>query len=506
MKYSLLLIDDDDKFTRMLKVLLKPFLSSSGLECIAFHDSREALDYINEKHSEIAVIVTDYRMPGMNGIDLIRAVEHPDRDYQILLLSGQLDRVITESALHLNIFDFLQKQTDVPAIVETIEKAWAFFQVRTGTRARLAHLEQGTQTWKDESGNDSSHDGNNDDVPENFKGIVGRGDSHGELVKTIRKVAGSTATCFIQGESGTGKEMVARAVHESSHRKGKPYVIINCGAIPAELFESELFGHKKGAFTGAVADKKGLIEQAREGTLFLDEITEMPPQAQVKLLRFLQEGTIQPVGAGKEIKVDVRVVAASNRNMSEAVKDGTLREDLYFRLNVVPMKLAPLRRRPEDIQLLCRHFLEVFSELEKKDVTRITPVALELLEKYYWPGNIRELRNIIHRTVLFAEADFIDAGDLPYEILSYGDGDAQSSSPSPAVKTPPLGEDKPADTPTPSAGAPMSMKEIEKQSIREALLKADNNKDAAAAALGISRASIYRKIKEYKITTPVTPE
>jgi two-component system response regulator PilR (NtrC family) len=249
-----------------------------------------------------------------------------------------------------------------------------------------------------------------------FENIIGKSPRMMEVFDTIRKVADSHSTVMVTGESGTGKELVARAIHFNSQLRDKPFVSVNCGAIPETLMESELFGHVRGAFTGAVANKVGLFSAAEGGTLFLDEITEIPTSLQVKLLRAIQEREIRRVGEAKDMKVDVRLIAASNLELEKAVSDGTLREDLFYRLNVIPIQLPPLRDRREDIALLVGHFLQKFSKEMGKDVRAVTPEALSILERYHWPGNIRELENVIERAIVLGSGDVVGADALPESV------------------------------------------------------------------------------------------
>ena len=309
-----------------------------------------------------------------------------------------------------------------------------------------------------------------------FSGLVGKDPKMQVIYKLIEDVAPTDATVLIQGESGTGKEVAARAVHRRSHRRRKPFVVINCAAYPATLLESELFGHEKGAFTGALRQRAGRFEQANGGTVFLDEIGEISQAAQIKLLRVLQSQKFERLGGEQTLKVDIRILAATNKNLLDEVKCGRFREDLFYRLNVIPMYLPPLRQRPNDIPLLARHFLKEFAEKQQRNVTDFTSEAMRLLLTYPWPGNVRELENTIEHTVVLAKGDRIEAADLPDQILN-----ALSSAQAASQKT---------------------IQENEMQLLKEVLEECNWNKTAAATRLGISRSTLYEKLKKYRIARP----
>ncbi len=304
-----------------------------------------------------------------------------------------------------------------------------------------------------------------------FENIIAKSPKMQRVVELIKVVAKSNATVLITGDSGTGKELVARAIHSQSYRRDKPFIAVSCAALPESLLESELFGHEKGAFTGAYAQKKGKFEAANRGTLFLDEIGEMSANIQVHLLRVLEEKEFTRVGGNELIKVDVRVISATNKDLKKAVANGEFREDLYYRLNVVTIELPPLRERKEDIPLLAQHFLKKFAVENQKEITDFSPEATDFLLKYDWPGNVRELENAIERAVILAKDSCIDIADLPQEnrLLAH---------------SPPRGE---------------SLREVEKNHILNVLNETGGNYSEAARILGISRATLYNKIKEYGI-------
>jgi two-component system response regulator HydG len=314
-----------------------------------------------------------------------------------------------------------------------------------------------------------------------FQTIVGRDPKMQTIFRLVEDIAPTDATVLIQGESGTGKEMVARAIHQLSHRRDKPFVVIDCSAYPATLLESELFGHEKGAFTGAARQKIGRFEKADKGTVFLDEIGEIPPSAQIKLLRVLQTQSFERLGGEKTLTVNVHFLAATNKDLLQEVKAGRFREDLYYRLNVIPIQLPPLRERPNDIPILARHFLRLFSAEQNKDIHDFGSEAMRAILNYSWPGNVRELENSVEHAMVLAKGSRIEAIDLPAPLLGLG---------RPALKGPPIGL--------------ATMAEKEQEILREALEKCQWNKKEAARHLGIGRNTLYQKMKRYGILRQTT--
>jgi two-component system response regulator HydG len=309
-----------------------------------------------------------------------------------------------------------------------------------------------------------------------FSGIIGKDPQMQNIYRLIEDIAPTDATVLIQGESGTGKELVARAIHRQSPRRKQPFIVINCSAYPATLLESELFGHEKGAFTGAIRQKSGRFEQANNGTVFLDEIGEIAPSAQIKLLRVLQSQKFERVGGEETLKVNVRILAATNKDLLKEVTEGNFREDLFYRLNVIPIQLPPLRKRRNDIPLLARYFLSRFSAEQHKEIQDFSSEAMRLLLDYRWPGNVRELENSIEHTAVLAKGSIVEISDLPSVI--------RNSAPSPALE------------------ASVSIAENEKKLLHEVLEECDWNKKKAALQLGISRSTLYEKIKKYQIRKP----
>src|SRR5215470_13339789 len=381
----ILVADDEPNLRRVLGAIL----AREGYEVLQAGDGEEALELADDG---VDVVITDLRMPRVDGMDVLRQVvaSHPDVPVIMITAHGSVDSAV--EAVKLGAFDYVEKPFEQEHIRQVVTKA-----VRQSEALRRAPRTLG------------SHD-----VSASGRfGIVGESASMRQIFAIIDKVADTPSTVLITGESGTGKELAAKALHEHSSRRAGPFIKINCAAIPKTLMESELFGYEKGAFTGAVGSKPGRFELADKGTLFLDEIGEIPVEMQVKLLRALQESEFERVGGLKTIKVDVRLITATNRDLEKEIRAGNFREDLYYRLNVVPLHIPPLRERREDIPLLAEHIVRKFNERLKKHVAGIEPDALERLVAYGWPGNIRELENVLERTLLFSDSTRIRLRDLP---------------------------------------------------------------------------------------------
>jgi Nif-specific regulatory protein len=415
-------------------------------------------------------------MPGVDGMQLLRSLsaDHPDVPVVMITAHGSVESAV--EAVKLGAFDYVEKPFDQEQIRQVVSKA-----LKTHALSRRdPSPEQGGTRGR-------------------FR-LVGDSPAIRQVYAIIEKVANTPSTVLIMGESGTGKELIARALHENSSRHDGPFIKINCAAIPKTLMESELFGYEKGAFTGAVGAKPGRFELAHGGTLFLDEIGEIPVEMQVKLLRVLQESEFERVGGIKTIKVDVRLVTATNRDLAAELATGGFREDLYYRLNVVPIHLPPLRERHEDIPLLVSHFITKFNDRLRKEITHIEPAAVERLVSYNWPGNIRELENVIERTMLFCEGSVIRVANLPSELL---DGAEERAA---AAASPPSQPNLAAvSIPTPTQSEAVgSLKEavkaeterVERELIQRALDETGGNVTQAARRLKISRKSLQTKMKE----------
>jgi DNA-binding NtrC family response regulator len=461
-----ILIADDES---SLRKVLSASLRKEGYDVVAAQNGNEALELLDassapETGEPFQLLISDVRMPGLDGMALLDKVRERYDDLPVVLLTahGTVDMAV--QALKQGAFDFVTKPYDRDELLGVIGKA-------LGQQAKDAEEPRAARG-------------------ESARNLVGSSSKIGEVIEIIDRVADTPSTVLIRGESGTGKELVAM-VHEGSSRKDKPFIRINCAAIPPTLIEAELFGHEKGAFTGAVTSKPGRFELAHGGTLFLDEIGELPVEMQVKLLRALQESQFERVGGIKTLHVDVRLIAATNRDLEAAIESGGFREDLYYRLNVVPIELPPLRDRAEDIPLLVVHFLEKFNERLNKNVERLSEGALEVLAAYAWPGNIRELENIIERTLLFADGEVVEKGDLPPDLVA-------RAQPGATARVSELLAERPAE------GEGVSMKdivrqataEIEKDLIVRALEETGGNVTHAARHLKISRKSLQIKMRD----------
>jgi two-component system response regulator HydG len=416
-----------------------------------------ALDALRRERA--SVVVTDLMMPGMSGEELLRAVKTLAPETEVVLMTAYGTVETAVSAMKEGAYDFITKPVKRHAIVKSVRRALekaSLVAENRELRARLAVLAPGVG------------------------GLVGDAPGFRAVLETLRQAAPTSATILLQGESGTGKELAARLVHDLSPRAAGPFVPINCAAIPEGLLESELFGHEKGAFTGAAARKEGRFERAHGGTLLLDEVGEMTLAVQVKLLRFLQDGVLERVGGTEPLRVDVRVVAATNRDLAAEVKAGRFREDLFYRLDVVSVRLPPLRDRREDVLALASFFLRRFTEKVPKQVTGFTPAAAAALERYGWPGNVRELQHAVERAVILGRGELLEVDDLPEAIRS-----AAGSSGEPALVPGGGGIFIPLGTP---------MDEVERLVIRRTLEQTKGDKNLAAQILGIAARTIYRKL------------
>jgi nitrogen regulation protein NR(I) len=487
----ILIADDEINIRRVLEAILK----RDGYDVVTAANGDEALALMSRG---IHTVITDLKMPGLDGMGLLKrlSVDFPDIPVVMITAHGSVESAV--EAVKLGAFDYVEKPFDQEQLRQIVAKA-----LRTHVLAR-----------RDPRPEDSATRGR-------FR-LVGESPAIQQLYQVVEKVADTPSTVLITGESGTGKELIARALHDNSSRRNGPFIKINCAAIPKTLMESELFGYEKGAFTGAVGSKPGRFELAHGGSLFLDEIGEIPVEMQVKLLRVLQESEFERVGGIKTIKVDVRLITATNRDLAAEIVSGGFREDLFYRLNVVPIHLPPLRDRKEDIPLLVDHFIARFNERLKKQITHIEPEAIDRLLTHQWPGNIRELENVIERTILFCEGSSIHLRDLPGEL---GGAPRQSvGAPTAAVHAP--SEDKPASTSASSSNLPVqassaslpqasatmpgvgeevgSLKEavraeterVERELIQRALDETAGNVTQAARKLQISRKSLQIKMKE----------
>jgi len=455
---TLLIVDDELSMREFLRILLE----KEGYRVLAAADGPEALAISED--NDIDLVISDIRMPGMDGLQLLAEIKERNRNLPVIMITAFASPEDAVEAMKNGAFDYITKPFNVDEIKEVI-------------RSALKRTQE-----------------NDDDNPARcFPEIIGQGREMRKIFELIRRIAPTPANVLISGESGTGKELVAKAIHRHSQAADHPFVPITCSAIPETLLESELFGHVKGAFTGAVHDKPGLFVQADNGTAFLDEIGELTPIIQTKLLRVLQEREFMPVGSAKTRRVNVRIIAATNRNLEEEIMAGNFREDLYYRLAVVPIRVPPLRERKEDIPLLVDHFLKKYSAIMGKEVQTISSYGLEVLMNYDFPGNVRELENIIERGVALESSNIILPESL---ILSLH---RKNSRPAPETK-PPLFVAAHTEEELFDRGMESVLTDLEKKMIRHALVKTGNSKMKAADLLKISFRSLRYKIKKYDIT------
>ncbi|HSD19071.1 MAG TPA: sigma-54 dependent transcriptional regulator [Anaeromyxobacter sp.] len=465
-----LVVDDEPTLLRALEALLE----QKGYAVVALDSPIAATQRLAQEDFDVALL--DIKMPQLSGLELLNAVKHRRPEVEVIMMTGHATVETALAAVKAGAYDFLTKPFDD---VELVARAVAKAAERKRLFDRNRELE--IQLREREGGSE---------------GLVGNSAGIREVTRMIEAVAYSSATVLVTGESGTGKELVARALHARSPRRGHPFVALNCGALTETLLESELFGHVKGAFTGAQRDQKGLFDAADGGTIFLDEIGDIPLSTQVRLLRVLQEGEIKRVGSADSVRVDVRVIAATHRDLPKLVKSGRFREDLFYRLNVINIPLPPLRERVDDVPLLAHHFLRRYADRLGKKVRTLAPEAVELLCGYRWPGNVRELENAIERAVVLCRGEAVGAGDLPPAITG---------------RTAPLVREAPAAGDD-AAWLALSYATAKEQALRrfekgyvEALMRAcDNNISAAARKAGMDRSNFKRVLRKYR--ADVEPE
>jgi len=450
MSYTILVIDDE----KIQRHMVAGFLEKQGYSVIQAGDGPEGLAIIRDR--QVDIVLSDYKMPKMTGIETLDEIKKINPGIQVILITayGTVDTAV--SAMKKGAADFVTKPINLEAIALTIAKITEktrLVKENERLRKRLAAYE---------------------DTPS----IIGDSPALRAVLETARRVAPSDTSILITGETGTGKEMLSNLLHTLSKRAEQPYLKVNCGAIPKDLIESELFGHLKGSFTGALSDKKGVFQEADRGSILLDEVGELPPAAQVKLLRVLNDREYQPIGSPRTFKTDIRVLAATNRDLKAMIKEGTFREDLYFRLNVVPIQLPPLRERRADVPALLEHHLKEVVKRIGTSPRTFSSKAVDLLVKYAWPGNVRELRNLVERMVLLAPNDVIDAEDLPVEVKF----EALPDEPRPLEEGIDLNRE---------------IERLEKSYIEKAIDFYKGNQTLAARALGLSERVIRYKMGKY---------
>ena len=445
---TILIIDDDTSLRRVLEYNLQ----EEGYRVLAAGDGAEGLALFDGEHPDL--VITDLKMPGVSGFQVLAAVKErsPQTPVMVITAFGAVETAV--EAMKLGAYDYITKPFNRDELRLTVRKALELLGLAEENRRLKEELSERAE----------------------FRNIIGISRGMEEVFSVVRKVADTEATVLITGESGTGKELVARAIHSLSARRTHPFVAINCAAIPRELLESELFGHVKGAFTGAVRDKEGKFQTAERGTLFLDEVGELPVELQPKLLRALQEREVAPVGGGSPRKLDVRVVAATNSDLEEAIAAGAFREDLYYRLAVIPIHLPPLRERPEDVPLLVRHF----AAKHGAPAVGFAPDAMAALQKHAWPGNVRELENTVERLLILRGGDLITLAELPDKVRG-----AARDRGGRVVNLPPEG---------------YSLEQLEREVVIEALERCDWNQAAAARFLRIPRHTLIYRMEKYSIT------
>ena len=440
--FEVLFVDDD----RRILSVVEEYLSCQGYRVTVDDSGPKAFESV--KNKDFDVVFTDLKMPGLSGLELLSAIKEQHSETEVVVVTGYGTVESAVDALKLGSYDYLQKPIKLEQLKKLIDGIMEKKKLQEENISLKKRLKERYR-----------HDD-----------LVGVSLKMQQIYEIVDKIRLNSPTVLIQGESGTGKEVLAKIIHQSSDRRDKPFIPVNCGAIPEGLLESELFGHLKGSFTGAIRDAVGLFEAAEGGTIFLDEVVEVAPSLQVKLLRVLQERTIRPVGDTREIEVDGRVIAATNRDLDEAMRTGVLRRDFFYRLNVISIEMPPLRERKDDIPLLVNYFLNKFNARSKKQVLGIVPEAMDILLDCDWPGNVRQLENVIERAFALGDGETIGLEDLPSEITKSG------------------------ETPK-TNGDHLTLKENETILIGKALAETGGSKAEAATLLGIDVSTLYRKLK-----------
>lgn len=445
---NVLIIDDEEAICDSMSQVLH----KEGYAVRVTTEGKEALRLYDNEAFE--VVFLDLKLPGIRGMDILSRIKEASPETQVIIITGYASIESAVEAMKRGAFDYMAKPFTAEEVRVVTKRALESRRLIYENIYLRGELEAKTE----------------------FDLVVGTSKAMREVLDIVRRVSPTESTVLITGESGTGKEIIAREVHSHSLRKDAPFVVVDCGALVETLFESELFGHVKGSFTGAYETKHGRFEVANGGTIFFDEVSNIGMSIQAKLLRVIQEREISRIGSSKQIKVDVRILAATNENLVEAVRKGKFREDLFYRLSVVPIQLPPLRERKDDIPLLVEHFLKKYSRKAKKTVASISPQAIKALAQYDWPGNIRELENTIERAVVLAKRDGIEIEDLMYHGISAG-----------------------STLLSPTDGEYRTLEEMEKEYIKAVLLAHHGNRSQTADILGIDRKTLWAKIKKYKI-------
>jgi DNA-binding NtrC family response regulator len=456
---SILVVEDD----RAQREALQEILQQEGFDLETAPDGETGLRRLQEQVFDL--VLTDMSLPGVGGLDILKFLVHHQPHCLCIIVTGYATVKNSVDAMRQGAYDYLPKPVDPQELRLVVHRALEH------QRLQQENLQLKKQLFKRFG----------------FTNIIGTSEPIAQLFELIRKVADTDSTVLLLGESGTGKELIARALHYNSHRRQGNLVAVNCAAIPEELLESELFGHERGAFTHAIRTRIGRFEQASGGTIFLDEIADMSPALQVKLLRVLQEHSFERIGGVKSIKVDIRVVAATNQDLETLVKQSNFREDLYYRLNVIPIRIPPLRDRVADIPLLVSHFLQEFSKKKKKPAKRLSPQAMDLLTRYPWPGNVRELENLVERLVILTEGDMVEVADLPQRFREADSLGAEAQS---------------IDFPADGLNLPQALQEFERRLILQALERSNWVKSRAAQLLSLNRTTLIEKMKKQQLLSP----
>jgi two-component system response regulator HydG len=450
LKAKILVVDDEPSQRKMLQANL----SLDGYQVFEADDGTSAIKRVSEEFFDL--ILMDNRMSQMDGIDALREIKKISPGIPVIIITAYASVETAVQALQAGAHDYLTKPLDIDELRFKVQQSLEFWRLKEDNILQKRRIENLFDASR----------------------IVGRSQRMKDVLETVAMVAPTEASVLILGESGTGKELIANALHQGSSRSDKRFIKVNCAALPETLLESELFGHEKGAFTGAIGRRPGRFELADGGTIFLDEIGEMTLATQAKLLRVLQEREFEPLGSTKTVKVDIRIIAASNKILGEEVKRGTFREDLFYRLNVVPIFLPPLRDRKEDVPLLVEHFLNIYNEKNGRRLHGFHPRALDALMRYTWPGNIRELENVVERAVILTRDDYVPFSELP-EAIRGADGDLLPDQFREGIRP------------------GMTIREMEKELIIKTLEDNDGNRTRTSRVLGITRRTLQHKLKEY---------
>ena len=447
---TILVVDDDSLIRKSITMRLQ----HDGYQTLEAGTGKAAVE---SARSSVDLAILDYRLPDMDGLEVLNQLRQADPDLLVIFLTAFSNVETAVAAMKLGAFHFAKKPFDLDALAAMVEQALETTRLRREVRQLRA-----TQS-----------------EPYSLSRIVGESTTMREFKGLVARVAGSPAsTVLLTGESGTGKDLTAKVIHYTSARASKPFVNITCSALPETLLESELFGHERGAFTDARQQKKGLFEQGEGGTIFLDEIGEMTPPLQAKLLRFLEDKMIRRIGGTSDIRVDVRVIAATNRNLEDEVRKGGFREDLFYRLNVLPLKLPPLRQHADDVPALVGFYIDAFNREFKKNVRHVSPAAMQMLHTYGWPGNVRELRNVVERAMLLTDSDTLEPVDFPLMAHRAGPDEHQFE--------------------LPASG--LNLDDVERSLVVQALRRTGWNQTRAAKLLGVNRDQIHYRIEKFKIT------